>query len=144
MKNILTYGTFDLLHPGHIYLLKEAKKLGDKLIVGVSTDEFNSLKHKTSFIPYEYRKEMVKSIRYVDDVIPETNWEQKIDDIKRLNIDTIVMGDDWLGSEKFEYLKQYCNVIFLPKMEGLSSTKFRGHVEEYVKLMEDVKTKISL
>lgn len=137
MKRVLTYGTFDLLHPGHVYLLKEAKKLGDELIVGVSTDEFNSIKHKNSFLPYESRKEMVSSIRYVDKVIPETNWDQKVEDIKNLGIDVLVMGDDWKGSDKFEYLKQYCDVVFLPKMEGLSSTKFRGHVEEYVKLMED-------
>ena len=136
MKKELTYGTFDLLHPGHIYLLEQAKKMGDKLIVGVSTDEFNSVKHKSSFLPYEARKEMVKAIRYVDEVIPEQNWDQKLDDIKRLGIDILVMGDDWKGSDKFEYLKDYCEVRFLPKIEGLSSTKFRGHVEEYVKLME--------
>ena len=88
-------------------------------------------------MPYEYRKEMVKSIKYVDEVIPETNWNQKVEDIKRLGIDVLVMGDDWKGSDKFEYLKQFCDVVFLPKMEGLSSTKFRGHVEEYVKLMEE-------
>ena len=137
MKNILVYGTFDLLHPGHIYLLEEAKKLGDRLIVGVSTDEFNSIKHKSSFLAYEDRKKMVEAIRYVDEVIPEKRWDQKIDDIKKYNIDTIVMGDDWKGSDKFESLKQYCNVKFLPKMPELSSTRFRGYVTTYVQEIEE-------
>jgi glycerol-3-phosphate cytidylyltransferase len=142
MKNILVYGTFDLLHPGHIYLLEEAKKLGDRLIVGVSTDEFNSIKHKSSFLAYEDRKKMVEAIRYVDEVIPEKTWDQKIDDIKKYNIDTIVMGDDWKGSDKFEYLKEYCNVEFIPKMPELSSTRFRGFVTTYVQEIEgDVEDK---
>ena len=136
MKNILVYGTFDLLHPGHIYLLEEAKKLGDNLIVGVSKDEFNAIKHKSSFLAYDDRKKMVESIKYVDKVIPEEKWDQKIDDVKKYNIDTIVMGDDWKGSDKFEYLKQYCNVVFLPKMPSLSSTKFRGYVTTYVEEIE--------
>ena len=136
MKNILVYGKFDLLHPGHIYLLEEAKKLGDNLIVGVSTDEFNAIKHKSSFLAYDDRKKMVESIKYVDKVIPEEKWDQKIDDVKKYNIDTIVMGDDWKGSDKFEYLKQYCNVVFLPKMPSLSSTKFRGYVTTYVEEIE--------
>ena len=136
MKNILVYGTFDLLHPGHIYLLEEAKKLGDNLIVGVSTDEFNAIKHKSSFLAYDDRKKMVESIKYVDKVIPEEKWDQKIDDVKKYNIDTIVMGDDWKGSDKFEYLKQYCNVVFLPKLPSLSSTKFRGYVTTYVEEIE--------
>ena len=136
MKNIIVYGTFDLLHPGHIYLLEEAKKLGDKLIVGVSTDEFNAIKHKSSFLAYEDRKKMVESIKYVDMVIPEERWEQKIEDIKKYDINTIVMGDDWKGSDKFEYLKEYCNVVFLPKVPALSSTRFRGYVTAYVEEME--------
>ena len=136
MKNILVYGTFDLLHPGHIYLLEEAKKLGDKLIVGVSTDEFNAIKHKSAFLAYEERKKMVESIRYVDKVIPEERWEQKVDDIKKYNIDTVVMGDDWKGSDKFEYLKEYCNVVYIPKMPSLSSTRFRGYVTAYVEEIE--------
>jgi len=137
MKTVLVYGTFDLLHPGHIYLLEEAKKFGDKLIVGVSTDEFNSIKHKSSFLAYEDRKKMVEAIRHVDLVIPEEKWEQKIEDIKKYNVDTIVMGDDWKGSDKFEYLKEYCNVEFVPKMPELSSTRFRGYVTTYVEEMEN-------
>ena len=136
MKTVLVYGTFDLLHPGHIYLLEEAKKLGDRLIVGVSADEFNSIKHKSSFLAYEDRKRMVEAIRYVDEVIPEKDWNQKIDDIKKYEVDTIVMGDDWKGSDKFEYLKEYCNVEFLPKMPELSSTRFRGYVTTYVEEIE--------
>lgn len=136
MKTVLVYGTFDLLHPGHIYLLEEAKKLGDRLIVGVSTDEFNAVKHKSSFLAYQDRKKMVEAIRYVDMVIPEENWDQKIDDIKKYHVDTIVMGDDWKGSDKFEYLKEYCDVVFLPKLPELSSTRFRGYVTTYVEEIE--------
>ena len=136
MKKIMVYGTFDLIHPGHLYLLEEAKKMGDRLIVGVSTDEFNSIKHKSSFLAYEDRKKMVEAIKYVDLVIPEKNWDQKIDDIKKYNVDTLVMGDDWKGSDKFEYLKDYCNVVFLPKLPELSSTRFRGYVTTYVEDIE--------
>lgn len=137
MKTVLVYGTFDLLHPGHIYLLEEAKKLGDKLIVGVSTDEFNAVKHKSAFLAYEDRKRMVEAIRYVDQVIPEERWDQKVDDIQKYHVDTIVMGDDWKGSDKFEYLKEYCDVVFLPKMPELSSTRFRGYVTTYVQEVEN-------
>ena len=136
MKTVMVYGTFDLIHPGHLYLLEEAKKMGDRLIVGVSTDEFNSIKHKSSFLAYEDRKKMVEAIKYVDLVIPEKNWDQKIDDIKKYNVDTLVMGDDWKGSDKFEYLKDYCNVVFLPKLPELSSTRFRGYVTTYVEDIE--------
>ena len=136
MKTVLVYGTFDLLHPGHLYLLEEAKKLGDKLIVGVSTDSFNAVKHKSSFLAYEDRKRMVEAIRYVDQVIPEETWDQKVDDIKKYHVDVVVMGDDWKGSDKFEYLKEYCDVVYLPKMPELSSTRFRGYVTTYVEEIE--------
>lgn len=125
MKRILTYGTFDLLHYGHIRLLKRAKELGDYLVVALSTDEFNAGKGKKAFHDYETRKMMLEAIRYVDLVIPEENWEQKIDDIKTYHIDTVVMGDDWASSDKFDYLKEYCELVFLERTEGISTTQIK-------------------
>lgn len=125
MKRILTYGTFDLLHHGHIRLLRRAKELGDYLIVAVSTDEFNEGKGKAAYHSYETRAEIVSAIRYVDEVIPEKNWEQKIDDIKKYHIDTLVMGDDWSDSDRFDYLKDYCELVFLPRTEGISTTDIK-------------------
>ena len=125
MKRILTYGTFDLLHYGHIRLLKRAKELGDYLIVAVSTDEFNSIKHKKSYHNYETRKKMLEAIRYVDLVIPEENWNQKINDIKTYHVDTVVMGSDWTGNEKFEQLKDYCDVVYLERTEGISTSQIK-------------------
>ena len=113
MRKVLTYGTFDVLHYGHINLLRRAKELGDYLIVAVSTDEFNALKNKTSYYSFECRKLMLEAIRYVDLVIPEYSWDQKISDVKRHAVDTFVMGDDWKG--KFDFLKDYCQVVYLPR-----------------------------
>lgn len=123
MKTVITYGTFDLLHWGHVRLLKRASKLGDKLIVGLSTDEFNAIKHKEAYHSFEHRKYILEAIRYVDLVIPEENWEQKINDVKKYHVDTFVMGDDWRG--QFDFLKDYCEVIYLPRTEGISTTKIR-------------------
>lgn len=123
MKRILTYGTYDLLHWGHINLLKRAKQNGDYLIVGLSTDEFNQIKNKKAYHSYEVRKTMLEAIRYVDLVIPESDWEQKIQDIKDLKVDVFVMGDDWKG--KFDYLEDYCEVIYLPRTEGISTTQIK-------------------
>ena len=128
MKRSITYGTFDLLHYGHINLLKHAKALGDYLIVGLSTEEFNILKHKSSHFPYAERKLILEAIRYVDEVIPEENWEQKISDIKKYKIDIFVMGDDWKG--EFDFLKEFCEVIYLPRTEGISSTKIKRDLFE--------------
>lgn len=125
MKRILTYGTFDLLHYGHIRLLKRAKELGDYLIVALSTDEFNQLKNKKAYHNYETRKKMLEAIRYVDLVIPEENWNQKINDVKEYHIDMVVMGSDWKGNEKFEILKPYCEVVYLERTEGISTTKIK-------------------
>ena len=125
MRRILTYGTFDLLHYGHINILKRAKALGDYLIVGLSTDEFNAVKNKKAYHNYETRKKMLEAIRYVDLVIPENNWEQKVNDIQRYEADVLVMGDDWAGSDKFNYLQDYCEVIFLPRTQGVSTTKIK-------------------
>lgn len=127
MKRILTYGTFDLLHWGHIRLLKRAKELGDYLIVALSTDEFNAIKGKKAYHPYDERKMMLEAIRYVDLVIPENIWEQKKDDIIRYEADVLVMGDDWVG--KFDDLKEYCEVVYLPRTDGISTSKIKHDLE---------------
>lgn len=123
MKKVITYGTFDLLHWGHIRLLQRARSLGDYLIVATSTDEFNALKHKEAYHSFEHRKYILESIRYVDEVIPEYSWDQKIKDVKKYNIDTFVMGDDWKG--QFDFLKDYCEVIYLPRTDGISTSKIK-------------------
>ncbi len=120
MKKVITYGTYDLLHPGHINLLRRAKERGDYLIVGLSTDAFNSVKQKKSFYTYEERKMVLEAVRYVDEVIPETCWEQKLHDIRHLDVDVFVMGDDWRG--KFDELMAYCEVVYLPRTDGISTT----------------------
>jgi glycerol-3-phosphate cytidylyltransferase len=125
MKRVLTYGTFDMLHEGHVNLLRRAKALGDYLVVGLSTDEFNDIKNKQSFFAYEKRKLILESIRYVDLVIPEETWEQKVSDIQKYNIDTVVMGSDWQGSDRFEYLRKYVQLIYLPRTKGISTTKIK-------------------
>ncbi|AWC34617.1 MULTISPECIES: glycerol-3-phosphate cytidylyltransferase [Bacillus cereus group] len=123
MKKVITYGTFDLLHWGHINLLKRAKDLGDYLIVAVSSDEFNKLKNKKSYHSYENRKMILEAVRYVDEVIPEHNWEQKVRDVQKYDIDVFVMGDDWEG--EFDFLQEYCEVIYLPRTAGISTTKIK-------------------
>lgn len=125
MKRILTYGTYDLLHYGHIRLLQRAKAMGDYLIVAISTDEFNAIKGKKAYHSYERRKEMLEAIRYVDLVIPEQEWDQKINDVKEYHVDTVVMGNDWVGHEKFEVLRDYCEVIYLDRTDGISTTKIK-------------------
>ena len=127
-KTVLTYGTFDLLHYGHLEILKRASVLGNKLIVGVSTDKFNEIKGKTCVLPYQKRKELIESLDYVDKVIPENNWDQKVTDIQDNNIDIFVMGDDWKG--KFDELKDFCEVIYLPRTKGISSTKLRSILDD--------------
>ncbi|MGI6722035.1 MAG: glycerol-3-phosphate cytidylyltransferase [Anaerovoracaceae bacterium] len=125
MKRVLTYGTYDLLHYGHIRLLKRAKALGDYLIVAISTDEFNAIKHKKAYHNYETRKEMLEAIRYVDLVIPEKCWEQKRDDVLTYKVDVVVMGSDWKGSEKFECLRDICDVVYLDRTEGISTSQIK-------------------
>lgn len=123
MKKVITYGTFDLLHVGHINLLRRAKELGDYLIVALSTDEFNAGKHKEAYHSYEDRKAILEAIKYVDEVIPEETWEQKIPDVVNNNVDVFVMGNDWEG--KFDFLKDYCEVIYLPRTPGISTTQIK-------------------
>ena len=128
MKRILTYGTFDLLHYGHIRLLKRAKALGDYLIVALSTDEFNEIKGKKAYHSYETRKEILEAIRYVDLIIPENDWEQKLDDVKTYHVDVVVMGSDWKDSDRFEYLKDHCEVVYLDRTENISTTKIKDDI----------------
>lgn len=123
MKKVITYGTFDLLHWGHINILKRAKELGDYLIVGLSSDEFNELKHKESYHSYEERKLILEAIRYVDEVIAEETWEQKNHDVEKYGIDVFVMGDDWKG--EFDFLKPQCEVVYLPRTKGISTSKIK-------------------
>src|SRR5690625_995869 len=123
MKKVITYGTYDLLHTGHINLLRRARALGDYLVVAISTDEFNASKGKKAYYTFEQRKAILEALRYVDKVIPEDNWEQKIDDVKKYNIDTFVMGDDWKG--KFDFLKEHCEVVYLPRTVGISTTQIK-------------------
>ncbi len=130
MKRVITYGTFDVLHYGHINLLKRAKSLGDYLIVALSTDEFNALKSKKSYYTFESRKKILESLRFVDLVIPENNWEQKVSDIKEYKIDIFVMGDDWKG--KFDFLNKYCEVIYLPRTPNVSSTQTKDYLNNNV------------
>lgn len=123
MKRVITYGTFDLLHYGHINLLRRAKEYGDYLIVALSTDDFNTNKNKKCYFPYEKRKQLLEAIRYVDLVIPEENWEQKVSDVKEFRVDTFVMGDDWEG--KFDFLKEHCEVVYLPRTPEVSTSQIK-------------------
>lgn len=124
MKRVITYGTYDLLHYGHINLLRRAKALGDYLIVALSTDEFNwNSKQKKCYFTYEKRKQLLESIRYVDLVIPEECWEQKTGDVKLYQVDTFVMGDDWAG--KFDFLKPLCEVVYLERTPEISTTQIK-------------------
>lgn len=125
---VLTYGTFDLFHIGHLRILQRAKMLGDHLIVGISTDDFNLKKNKKTVIPYHERAEIISKIEYVDCVLPEACWEQKTDDIIRNNVDVFVMGHDWEG--KFDFLSDYCEVIYLPRTKGISTTKIKTHLQQ--------------
>lgn len=128
-KTIITYGTFDLFHIGHLKLLQRLKSLGDRLIVAVSTDEFNQIKGKKTIIPYQQRTEIVKNIKCVDMVIPENNWEQKVEDIQKYNVDIFSIGDDWQG--KFDFLKNHCKVVYLERTDGISSTQLKNTLKTF-------------
>ena len=120
MKRVLTYGTFDLFHIGHIRLLERARALGDSLVVGHSTDEFNLKKGKKSVFGYAERFAILSAVRHVDKIIPEDNWEQKLDDVIANEISVFVIGDDWEG--KFDFLMPHCEVVYLPRTSGISTT----------------------
>lgn len=128
MKRVITYGTFDLLHYGHINILQRSKQLGDYLIVALSTDEFNWVhKKKKCFFSYEKRKQLLEAIRYVDLVIPENSWQQKTEDVKKFHVDTFVIGDDWLN--KFDFLKEHCEVVYLPRTPEISTTQIKSEIK---------------
>lgn len=128
MTKVITYGTFDMLHYGHINLLRRARELGDYLIVALSTDEFNRLKGKECYFSYPQRKLLLEAIRYVDLVIPEESWEQKADDIKEFKIDVFCIGDDWKG--KFDFLKDICEVVYFERTPEVSTTKIKADIAE--------------
>lgn len=130
MTRVITYGTFDLFHFGHLEILRRAKALGDFLIVAVSTDEFNEReKHKQTVYPYEHRAAIVAANRFVDLVIPETNWAQKVEDVKKHKVDIFVMGDDWAGSFD-ELLGDLCRVVYLPRTRDISSTSIKKSIKD--------------
>lgn len=133
LKRVLTYGTFDLFHYGHVRLLRRAAALGDYLIVALSSDEFNLSKGKESFYSYDIRKEILEACRYVDLVIPENDWGQKASDVQRYDIDTVVMGADWRGDERFECLRSLCDVVYLDRTEGISTTDVKSKLFEQEK-----------
>ncbi len=136
-KTILTYGTFDMFHIGHLKLLERLSKLGAKLIVAVSSDEFNELKGKKTIIPYDQRASIVEAIKYVDMVIPENDWEQKISDIKKYDIDIFAMGHDW--ESKFDFLSKHCEVVYLPRTEGISTTDLKKALNKISQInIEDI------
>ena len=122
-KTILTYGTFDLFHIGHLNLLQRLRALGDELIVGVSTDAFNALKGKKTIVGFDDRIAIVRSLKCVDLAIPEDNWAQKVEDIRRHGVAVFGMGDDWSG--RFDELRAHCDVVYLPRTEGISSTQLK-------------------
>ncbi len=127
MRKVITYGTFDLLHVGHIRLLRRAKALGDHLTVMVSSDEFNTTsKNKKAIYSTADRIEIIRAIEYVDEVLIESTWDQKVEDILHNDIDVFVMGDDWLG--RFDCLKEHCEVVYLPRTKNISSTTIKTKI----------------
>lgn len=134
-KTIITYGTFDMFHIGHLRLLKRLSEMGDKLIVAVSTDEFNELKGKKSLIPYSQRAEIIESINYVDLVIPENSWEQKIEDIKQYEVDIFSIGDDWAG--KFDFLQEFCEVVYMNKTKDISTSQLKKSLTNFLSIPKE-------
>ena len=135
MKTIITYGTFDMFHIGHLRLLRRLNEMADRVVVAVSTDEFNQVKGKKVLIPYEQRADIVSSLKYVDLVIPENNWEQKVPDIQQHNVDMFAMGNDWEG--KFDFLKPHCEVIYLDRTENISTTDLKRSLKQFLSISRD-------
>lgn len=134
-KTIITYGTFDMFHIGHLRLLQRLKDMADELIVAISTDEFNRGKGKKVMIPYEQRAEIVANIKCVDKVIPEESWEQKVDDIKKYSVDIFAIGNDWEG--KFDFLKEYCEVIYLERTKDISTTQLKKSLTNFMSIPKE-------
>ena len=134
-KIVITYGTFDMFHVGHLRLLKRLKEMGDELIVAVSTDEFNEVKGKKTLIPYDQRVEILSSIEYVDRVIPEKSWEQKIEDVKKYKADLFVIGNDWEG--EFDFLKEHCEVKYLERTQDISTTQLKKSLTNFLSIPKE-------
>ena len=134
-KIVITYGTFDMFHVGHLRLLKRLKEMGDELIVAVSTDEFNEAKGKKTLIPYDQRVEILSSIEYVDRIIPEKSWEQKIEDVKKYKADLFVIGNDWEG--EFDFLKEYCEVKYLERTQDISTTQLKKSLTNFLSIPKE-------
>lgn len=129
-KTVITYGTFDMFHIGHLSLLRRLSKMGNRLIVAVSTDEFNEVKGKSALIPFKQRAEIVNAIEYVDLVIPETSWGQKLLDIQAFDVDVFAIGEDWKG--KFDFLQDHCEVVYLPRTKNVSTTHFQSSLKRFL------------
>lgn len=134
-RRVITYGTFDMFHIGHLKLLQRLAELGDELIVAVSTDEFNEIKDKTVLIPYAQRAEIVKNIKCVDKVIAEESWDQKTSDIKKYDISLFAMGDDWEG--KFDFLQEYCEVKYLNRTKDISTTQLKKSLTNFLSISKE-------
>lgn len=134
-RTVLTYGTFDMFHVGHVRLIQRLTELGDRVIVGVSTDEFNLQKGKRAIFTYPYRAEIIASLKGVEHVIPEETWEQKSEDIRRHDVDLLVMGEDWVG--KFDHLASLCEVRYLPRTRNVSTTSIRAAIDRLSSVGDD-------
>lgn len=142
-KIVLTYGTFDLFHVGHLNLLERLRDLGDFLIVGVSTDEFNKIKGKKSVVSFHDRSRIISALKCVNLVIPEQSWNQKVADIKKHGVHIFGIGDDWQG--KFDDLRDFCQVVYLPRTEGISTTLIRQTLRMFRKTqINDLKKALDL
>src|SRR5690554_6149084 len=134
-KTVITYGTFDMFHIGHLRLLRRLKAIGDRVIVAVSTDEFNNLKGKQTLIPYDQRAAIVEAIDCVDLVIPEESWEQKVSDIQHFDVDVFAIGNDWEG--KFDFLKEYCEVVYMDRTKNISTTELKRSLKNFLSISQD-------
>lgn len=134
-KTVITYGTFDMFHIGHLKLLRRLSEIGDRVIVAVSTDEFNTLKGKKTLIPFEQRAAIVEAIDCVDLVIPEHDWDQKVLDVKKYDVDTFAIGKDWEG--KFDFLKEYCDVVYLERTKDISTTELKRSLKNFLSISSE-------
>lgn len=134
-RTVITYGTFDMFHIGHLKLLRRLAEMGDRLIVAVSTDEFNAAKGKNTLIPYEQRAAIVEAIDCVDMVIPEESWEQKVLDVKKYDVNVFAIGQDWEG--KFDFLKEYCEVVYMPRTKNISTTELKRSLRRFLSISPD-------